>query len=155
MRRRLVLLLPLLTGCNPLLTDQSVAVTSVMSVSAAEAVIYGGAATAAFLIIDPLAPNWEILEQKTGEGNWRVVLRRKRFATGGDGESQQVFRRQAEEIAQRLGSPGYSITGYTEGIDSETTIARRWARGSIELLPKLQAVKAADPAPTTLPAPTL
>ena len=154
MARRLLFLLPLLAACNPILPDQSVPITSMISVSAAEAVTWGLAGYAAFRIIDPLAPNWEIMEQKMGDNRWRVILRRKRFATGGDGEPLELFRRQAEEIVAREKALGYEITAFTQGIDSETTLARRWARGSIDLQPRVT-LKASAPAPTAARAPSL
>jgi hypothetical protein len=60
-----------------------------------------------------------------------INLRKKRFSTGGDGEAREVFRRRAQEIVDDNGLAGYTIVQYSEGVDSETTFARRMARGVI------------------------
>lgn len=139
----------LLCGCSPLLPDYGLPLTSTVSVSAADATIYGGLAVATYLYVDPLAPNWEVREQRVGDNTWNIALQRKRFVSGGDGECGLLFQRSAQAIASRQGAPGYEVRAYTEGLDSETLGPRRWARATIELLPR----PAPAPAPPRQPPP--
>ena len=60
-------------------------------------------------------------------------MRKKRITTGGDGESIDLFHRQAEQIAVQLKAPGYTIMSWNEGVESVFPIARRWSRGEIEV----------------------
>jgi len=85
------------------------------------------------VVVDPLAPNWEIHETKLSDTSYRIDLRKKRITTGGDGESIDLFHRQAEQIAAQAKAPGYITLSWNEGVDSEFPIARRWSRGVIEL----------------------
>lgn len=90
---------------------------------------------AAYYVIDPLAPNWEVRTTQLDPKRVEITLRKKRFSTGGDGEALALVRRHATEIAAKAGAGGYELQSYAEGIDSETTIARRYSRGVIRLLP--------------------
>jgi hypothetical protein len=87
-----------------------------------------------FVIIDPLAPNWEIGQSKIDADRYRIALKKKRFTTGGDGEALQVFRRRAAEIAREQGAGDYRLVEYTEGIESNVLIAQRVAQGVIEIV---------------------
>lgn len=90
---------------------------------------------AAWTIVDPRAPNWAIDAERLDNARVQIHLRKKRFSTGGDGEALTLFRRHAEDIAQRDGAEGYDILSYSDEIESETTYARRVARGVIRLRP--------------------
>ncbi|MSQ60261.1 MAG: hypothetical protein EXR36_11630 [Betaproteobacteria bacterium] len=90
---------------------------------------------AAYYVVDPLAPNWEVAHEQIGGTRYRIDLRMKRFHLGADGESDQVFKRHAEDFAERLGNGEYRLVSYSEGIDSNMSVPRRWGRGVIELLP--------------------
>lgn len=90
---------------------------------------------AAWTIVDPRAPNWSIDAHRLDSTRVELYLRKKRFSSGGDGEALALFRRHAEEIAQRNGAEGYEILSYSDEIESETTYARRSARGVIRLRP--------------------
>ncbi|MBM3393110.1 MAG: hypothetical protein FJY37_00400 [Betaproteobacteria bacterium] len=65
----------------------------------------------------------------------------KRFHTGGEGEASPLFDRHAEGLMEDRGFPHYRLVSYSEGIDSETLVARRWARGVIELVATPKSVK--------------
>ena len=41
-----------------------------------------------YLVIDPLAPNWKVVQHDLGNGRYAIAMTKKRFTTGGDGESQ-------------------------------------------------------------------
>ncbi|MCK6411302.1 MAG: hypothetical protein L6Q55_02625 [Azonexus sp.] len=134
------LLLVLLGGCSsvgggtPLVPNKALQLTAQTSIPlasiAATAVVIG----AVYLVYDPLAPNWEIEEQRLSEDTYRMSLKMKRFHTGGSGESMQVFRRRASQLQYEQGFAAYQILDYSEGIDSQTLGARRYAEGTIRLV---------------------
>jgi hypothetical protein len=124
----------LLTACSsPIIPDETVKLTSTMSFTAADVVMTGAVVGLAYLIIDPLAPNWDIHETKLSDTRYRIDMRKKRITTGGDGESIDLFHRQAEHIAANAKAPGYLVLSWNEGVESQFPIARRWSRGVIEL----------------------
>ena len=87
------------------------------------------------IVLDPLAPNWKIEQSQLAPERFELALTKKRFTTGGDGEAWQVFQRRAARIARDNGSAGYRVLEYSEGVESETLIARRVARGVVEIAP--------------------
>lgn len=86
-----------------------------------------------FFVIDPLAPNWQIQQSQLAPERFELALMKKRFTTGGDGEAWQVFQRRAAQIARDSGAPGYRVVEFSEGVESQTLIARRVARGVVEI----------------------
>jgi len=130
-----------LAGCSnlgsaskPLIENKTYYLTSRTTLSSA-GVVQGALALAAIqLIYDPLAPNWEIEEQRVSEDSFRFALRMKRYTTGGAGEAAQVLKRRASELQRELGYGGYTVLEYNEGIESETLGARRVAAGAIRLV---------------------
>lgn len=116
---------------NPLLPDKAIKLTAGASLSLEAA---AGAALL-FVVIDPLAPNWQVESRALGGGRYDIALTMKRFIAGGEGEAPQVFRREAGRLAQLQGAPGYRIAEFSEGIDSQVLVARRVARGVVELQP--------------------
>ena len=86
-----------------------------------------------YAIIDPLAPNWKVDVEPLGTRRYRLNLTMKRFITGGEGESTQVFRRAAEKLQHEGGFAEYAVLSYSEGIESKVTIAQRVASGVVEL----------------------
>lgn len=127
-----------LTGCGGLhLPDNPIVLTSDIQIAADTLVAAAVVGAVAYYVIDPKAPNWEVKATRLDTTRVEIFLRRKRFAAGGDGEAIEVFHRNAAEIASRNGADGYSVISYTEGIDSETTIARRVSRGVVRLQPRV------------------
>jgi len=114
---------------KPLLPDKalrlSAGTTLPLEAVAAAAVVYA--------VIDPLAPNWAIESRPLGGSRFGVSLTMKRFVTGGDGEARQVFLREAERLARSNGATDFRIAAFEEGIDSAVPVARRVARGVVEL----------------------
>lgn len=88
---------------------------------------------AVYWAVDPLAPNWQFEQAPLGADRVRISLRRKRFASGGDGEAGQVFARRAQQLARERGYAGYAVVEYTEGIESMLPLAQRVAQGVIQL----------------------
>jgi len=88
---------------------------------------------AVYWYVDPLAPNWQVQEARLGPDLYRIELRRKPVASGGDGEANALFRRRAEQLARDQGHAGYDILEFQTGIDSTLPLARRVASGVVQL----------------------
>lgn len=88
---------------------------------------------AVYWYVDPFAPNWEVGETRLSEGRYRIALRRKPIASGGDGEADAVFRRRAEQLAQGQGRAEYVILEFSTGIESRLPFAQRVATGVVQL----------------------
>ena len=88
---------------------------------------------AVYWAVDPLAPNWQLEQTALGEDRVRLSLRKKRFASGGDGEAAQLFARRAEQLARSGGYAGYTVMEYSEGVESTLPLAQRVAQGVIQL----------------------
>lgn len=96
----------------------------------AETLLLGAAL---YWAVDPLVPNWQSQHAALGADRVRIALRKKRFASGGDGEAAQLFARHAERIARDGGYAGYTVMEYTEGVESTLPLAERVAQGVIHL----------------------
>lgn len=95
----------------------------------AEGVVLG---VLAYVVIDPLAPNWRIEQYELGGDRYAFALKKKRFTTGGDGEAAQVFRRRVTELAREHGYASYEVLEFTAGIDSNVPIAQRVSHGVVQ-----------------------
>ncbi|MEO8037408.1 MAG: hypothetical protein ABI794_01490 [Betaproteobacteria bacterium] len=134
--KKIAVVIPLaavLAGCgsSPLIPDKTVTVSSSFHPALEAVVGVAIVGVVAYYVIDPLAPNWEVKVDQLDPTRVAISLRKKRFSTGGDGEALGVFRRKAQEIVDDNGFAGYSILQFTEGVDSETTFARRVVHGVI------------------------
>jgi hypothetical protein len=114
---------------STVIPNKSLAVSSSLVVPVEAAVL----AAAIYFVVDPLSPNWTIEEVYLGERRYRIVMRKKRFATGGDGEPLQVFRRRAEQIALQNGASGYTVVEFGEGVESTLAAGQRLAWGIVEI----------------------
>ena len=85
-----------------------------------------------YLVIDPLAPNWRVEQHDLGNGRYTIAMTKKRFTTGGDGESSQIFRRRVDQIARERGFSSYEVIAFSEGIESNVPIAQRVSRGVVQ-----------------------
>lgn len=133
-----------IAGCGPLIPKGTVEITESFSYTYAEVIGAAVIVAAAWYVIDPLAPNWAIKDTRLDDTHYLIDMRKKRVTTGGDGEAYMLFRRQAEGVAGQVKSNGYTIVSWTEGVDSDFPIARRWARGVIEVQPTLSQSAQAD-----------
>jgi len=138
-RRTILVILALaLAGCastdgpSPsLIPNKELVVSSSLSIPA-DVLVLGALA---YLVVDPLAPNWRIEELPLGGDRYAFALRKKYFTTGGDGEAEQVFRRRATALARERGYRSYEILEYTAGIESNFPIhpiAQRVAQGVVQ-----------------------
>lgn len=91
------------------------------------------AAAIVFWYVDPLGPNWEVEERRLSPSLIHLSLRKKRYATGGDGEAPQIIRRRATELAIKAGIGNYQVVEYAEGVESETLGARRVTTALVRL----------------------
>ena len=90
-------------------------------------------AAIAWVIIDPLAPNWKVEVESMGQRRFRMDLTMKRFITGGEGEASAVVKRTAEKLRREGGYAEYALLELTEGIESRVPIAQRVAHALVEL----------------------
>ena len=95
-------------------------------------IYFAGAAYVAYLVLDPMAPNWEIEEAKLSDDTYFLGMKKMRTRAGGEGEARMVFRRRAEQLARAGGFAGYDIVSYSEGIQSDL-IAQRVGEGVVQL----------------------
>jgi hypothetical protein len=103
-----------------------------------EKVIYWGVlAGAAYYVLDPLAPNWEIEEAPLGENHIHFSLRMKRYYAGGAGEAQSLFHRRAKELMRLNDFSGYKVVEYQESLDSSVIGSQRTATGVVVLTGKV------------------
>lgn len=89
-------------------------------------------AAGAIAVVDPMAPNWRIEQQELGADRYAFALTKKRFATGGDGEAMQVFKRRVDQLASEKGYASFRLLEYTESIESNVPIAQRVTRGVVQ-----------------------
>lgn len=124
-----------LMGCQATLVEIADTTRDFTKMSTKPLLTLAALGAAAYYVVDPLAPNWEVAQTQIDDARYRIDLRLKRFHHGGEGEAASVFQRHAEELARNWGNGEYRLVAYSEGIDSEMTGPRRWTRGVIELLP--------------------
>lgn len=142
----LLALAAMITSCSNLISTQgdypragsivgtgNLNVTPSLSIPLEKLFFWGVYASAAYLIIDPLAPNWEIEEAKFPEERYLMSLHMKRVYSGGAGEARTVFHRRAGELMQAGGYDGYQVLEYSEGMESSALGAQRVAKGMIQL----------------------
>ena len=114
---------------STLIPNKSYNLTPAVSLSV-ENILMGAAL---YWAVDPLAPNWQLEQTPLGADRVRISLRKKRFASGGDGEAAQLLARRAEQLARDGGYAGYTLMEYTEGVESTLPLAQRVAQGVIQL----------------------
>jgi hypothetical protein len=90
----------------------------------------------AYLILDPLAPNWEIEAAPLADNHVHFTLKMKRFYNGGAGEARMLFHRRAKEIVRLNEFDGYRVLEYSESLESSVLGSRRLAEGVVQLTRK-------------------
>lgn len=97
---------------------------------------WGLYAGVAYLVLDPLAPNWQIEETPLGEEHIHFSLKMKRYYSGGAGEARAVFHRRAKELTLLNEFEAYQVVEYNEGMQSSLLGAQRTAEGVVKLVRK-------------------
>lgn len=88
----------------------------------------------AYAFYDPFAPTWRVELRQTAPDRVEMDLQMRSLVTGGEGESRQVFNRNARRLVQEGGYAGFDIVRYEEGMEATRPFARRVANGEIRLL---------------------
>lgn len=96
-------------------------------------VFWGTYIGVAYLILDPLAPNWEIEEAKFPEDRYHMSLHMKRIYAGGAGEARVVFHNRAKALMEAGGYSSYEVLEYAEGMESSVLGSKRTATGVVRL----------------------
>jgi len=121
---------------GPLIPDTTVQLGPSVAYPLEKLVYWGIWIGAAWLILDPLAPNWDIEEARLPEDHVHFQMSMKRFYTGGAGEARVVFNRRAKTLMREGGYGGYEIVEYSEALDSSVLGSQRTAAGVIRLVRK-------------------
>jgi len=132
----LALILAALAGCSThssILPDKQIYFTPTQTISVESVAVLGVALGVAYLVLDPLAPNWEIREAPLADNRIHLALKMRRFYAGGAGEARTVFQRRAKELVQYGGFDGYEVIEYNEGMESSMLGSQRVCEGVIRL----------------------
>lgn len=117
-----------------LIPDGTVNIGPSVSYPIEKLVYWGAYIGAAYLILDPWAPNWEIEEARFPEHHVHFQMKMKRYYSGGAGEARAVFNRRARELMRTGGYTGFEVVEYTESLDSSLLGSQRKAEGVIRLV---------------------
>lgn len=121
---------------GPLIPDTTLNVSNSLQIPLDKLVVWGLYAGTAYLILDPLAPNWEIEQAAFPDSRYHFSLKMKRFYAGGAGESRMVFHQRAKELMRQGGYDGYQVLEYSEGMESSVLGSQRVSQGVIQLTRK-------------------
>ena len=119
-----------------IIPDKTVKLSPTVGISLEKLVYWGAYASAAYLILDPLAPNWEIEQAAFPDSHYHFSLKMKRFYAGGAGESRAVFHQRAKELMRQGGYDGFDVLEYSEGMESSVLGSQRISQGVIHLTRK-------------------
>lgn len=118
----------------PLIPDATVQLGPSTAIALEKLVYWGLYVGAAWLILDPLAPNWRIEEARLPDNHVHFSLNMKRYYSGGAGEARVILDRRARTLAREGGYRGYEIVEYAERLDSSVLGSQRKAEGVIRLI---------------------
>jgi len=127
---------------GPIIPDATLNLTNAVQIPLERIVTWGLYAGAAYLILDPLAPNWEIEQAAFPDGHFHFSLKMKRFYAGGAGESRVVFHQRAKDLMRQGGYDGYQVVEYSEGMESSVLGSQRVSQGVIRLTRSEASIKA-------------
>lgn len=116
-----------------LIPNTTFQITPLLAIPLEKIVFWGGYAGAAYLILDPYAPNWEIEEAQLPRNQFHLALKMKRYYSGGGGEARSVFTRRARDLMRQGGYDGYEVLEYNESLESSLLGSQRVAQGVIRL----------------------
>ncbi len=121
------------TSNSPVIRDKNIALSPSVAISLDKIVGWGSLAGVAYMVLDPLNPNWEIEQAAFPKNMYHLSLKMKRYYTGGAGEARMVFQERAKELMRQGGFDGFTIVEYNESLDSSVIGSQRHARGVIQL----------------------
>ena len=143
-RHWIIPLLLSVTGCSSLSGDipgntsiipkGSLRIFPGYAVAHADIVQVGLLLAAVYMVTDPTAPNWEIVETRLPDNGVLYKLSMQYLHLGGDGEARYVLARRAETLAREQGLAGYQIQRYEEAVDSLIFLPQRTAYAEVQLL---------------------
>ncbi|MDP3038122.1 MAG: hypothetical protein Q8N07_10360 [Rhodocyclaceae bacterium] len=119
---------------GPLIPDVALALGPSVSYPLEKLVYWGLHVGAAWLILDPLAPNWDIQEARFPENHVHFSMKMKRFYAGGAGEARVIFHRRAKEMMRAGGFGNYEVVEYSEGMASSVLGSQRTAAGVVRFI---------------------
>lgn len=125
-----------LASTKSLIPDKSINLSNNTSIPLEKLIYWGGFATVAYMILDPLAPNWDIEEAAFPENHYYMTLKMKRYYSGGAGEARMVFQQRAKTLMLRAGFDAYQIVEYNESLESSVLGSQRVAQGVVALTRK-------------------
>lgn len=117
-----------------LIPDSTLTLGSSVAYPLEKLVYWGAWVGAAWLILDPLSPNWEIEEARLPENHVHFSLTMKRYYAGGAGEARKVFHRRAKDLMRAGGYNAYEVVEYAEGMESSVLGAQRNAEGVVRFV---------------------
>lgn len=118
---------------GPIIPDTTLNLTKSIQIPLDKVVSWGLYAGIAWMVIDPLAPNWEIEQASFPDRHYHLSLKMKRVYSGGAGEARVVFHQRAKDLMRQNGFDTYSVVEYTEGLESSVLGSQRVAQGVIQL----------------------
>lgn len=121
---------------GPLIPDANLQLGPAVSYPLESLVYWGIWTAAAWLVLDPLAPNWEIQEARFPDNHVHMSLAMKRYYAGGAGEARAIFHRRAKELMRIGGFTAYEVVEYSEGLDSSLLGSQRTATGVVRFSKK-------------------
>lgn len=121
---------------GPIIPNTTLNLSKSVQIPLDKVVAWGLYAGAAWLILDPLAPNWEIEQASFPDRYYHLSLKMKRIYSGGAGEARVVFHQRAKDLMRQNGFDAYTVVEYTEGLDSSILGSQRVAQGVIQLTRK-------------------
>jgi hypothetical protein len=121
---------------KPFLPDRTISLSSTTSIPLEKLVYWGLYIGVAYLVLDPLAPNWSIEEARLDPNLVHFDMTMKRYYAGGAGEARQVFNRRAKALVRAGDFAAYEVLEYAESLDSSVLGSQRKVEGVIRLIPK-------------------
>ena len=117
-----------------IIPDKTYNITPSIAYPLEKMVFWGVYAAAAYLILDPFAPNWSIEEARFDDNLVHFNLKMKRYYAGGAGEARVVFHRRAKELMREGKFKRYEVLEYNESLESSVLGSQRVTQGVIRLL---------------------
>lgn len=117
-------------------SETGIKLTAGTSITLEKLVYWGAYIGVAYLILDPLAPNWNIEEAQLDPQLVHFNLKMKRYYTGGAGEARLVLERRAKALVREGDFASYQVIEYKESLDSSILGSQRVTEGVIRLIPK-------------------